>query len=134
MLLTYRYSFRPVVVPGLLFGELDDDWTDLVLDVQLVDQALLQEDQQGRLRRLPHLVVVVCQELDHHGQQVLGHHVEQARLELLAVHGDVGHLLHQLSTHVGLCANQKQTNLKCLYFLRFISLKTQPEDPERLII
>ena len=47
------------------------------------------------------MIVVIGEEFDDHREQVLWHHVKEAGLELLAVHGDVGDLLHKLSPHVG---------------------------------
>ena len=54
------------------------------------------------------MVVVISEEFDNHWEQVLRHHVREAGLELLAVHGDVGDLLHKLSPHVGFCENKKE--------------------------
>ena len=54
------------------------------------------------------MVVVISEEFDNHWEQVLRHHVKEAGLELLAVHGDVGDLLHKLRPHVGFCENKKK--------------------------
>ena len=55
-----------------------------------------------------YLVVHVGEELDDHGEEVLRDHVQVGGLHLLAVHGDVGDLLHKLSPHVGFCENKKK--------------------------
>ena len=54
------------------------------------------------------MIVVIGEEFDDHREQVLWHHVKEAGLELLAVHGDVGDLLHKLSPHVGFWKKDSQ--------------------------
>ena len=68
----------------------------LILHVLPVHQALLQEDQQGGLAGLPDLVVGVGEEGDDEGQEVAGDGLVEVLWVLVAVHGDVRHLLHQL--------------------------------------
>ena len=52
---TNRHSLRSVVVDGVSLGQSDDDGTDLLLDVTLLDQPLLEQDQQSRLGGFPNL-------------------------------------------------------------------------------
>ena len=51
----------------------------------------------------PHLVVRVRQELDDEGEEVGRDDVVHRLWQLLAVHGNVRHLLHQLGSHTWLC-------------------------------
>ena len=51
------------------------------------------------------LIVGVGEELDHEGEEVGGHDRVEMLRHLLAVHGNVGHLLHQLRPHTRLCTN-----------------------------
>ena len=68
----------------------------LLLNVLGVHQPLLQEYQQGGLTRLPDLVVGVGEEGDDQGEEVEGDSLVQVLGVLVAVHGDVRHLFHQL--------------------------------------
>jgi hypothetical protein len=71
---------------------------------------LLKKYQQSRLARFSNLIVCVSEELDHEGEKVKGDHVMQGLGQLLAVHGDVGDLLHELCTHTGLHILSKSTD------------------------
>lgn len=52
---------------------------------------------------LTHLIVGIIEVAHYHGQNICGHGVTEENLVLLAVHGNVGYLLHQLGTHRWLC-------------------------------
>ena len=75
------------------------DRAHLLLDISLVDQPLLEKNKQGRLGGFPHLVVCVREELDDEGEEVGGDDLVHRVGQLLAVHRDVGHLLHQLRSN-----------------------------------
>ena len=53
---THRDCLCPVVVVVLRLDELDDDGAHLLLHVAPLHQALLQQHQQRRLRRLTDLI------------------------------------------------------------------------------
>ena len=57
------------------------------------------------------LVVCVCKEGDDQGQEVEGDSLVEVLRVLVAVHGNVGHLLHPLRPHARLY-NMKQVNTK----------------------
>ena len=79
------------------------DRAHLLLHIGLVDQPLLEKDKQGGLAGFPHLVVRVSEELDDEGEEVGGDDLVHRVGQLLAVHRDVGHLLHQLCSNARFC-------------------------------
>jgi len=75
------------------------DRAHLLLHIGLVDQPLLEKNKQRGLAGFPHLVVRVREELDDEGEEVGGDDLVHRVGQLLAVHRDVGHLLHQLRSN-----------------------------------
>ena len=75
------------------------DQAHLLLHIGLVDQPLLEKDKQRCLAGFPHLVVRVSEELDDEGEEVGGDDPVHRVGQLLAVHRDVGNLLHQLRSN-----------------------------------
>ena len=107
----FKTKFRSQVIVGYIVHQIPliadrcdaltsiSDRAHLLLHIGLVDQPLLEKDKQGGLAGFPHLVVRVSEELDDEGEEVGGDDLVHRVGQLLAVHRDVGHLLHQLCSN-----------------------------------